>query len=88
MDEAIPVVRQAGLETWIPCLVLSHVWALFFVAKALAVLNPELYRRITNKILSPGKRASTLDRTARTLHHDGDSCGSVSESGAQLPQRW
>ncbi|KAI8470836.1 MAG: hypothetical protein J3K34DRAFT_521019 [Monoraphidium minutum] len=42
---------QAGAETWVPCLVLSHAWALFFIVKALSVLNPQLWRRAKKRML-------------------------------------
>ena len=45
---------RAGVETWVPCLVLAHLLSFFFVAKSLAVLHPQLWRRITIYLLSLG----------------------------------
>jgi len=42
---------QSGAAMWAPCLVLAHLWAVFFICKALAVLNPVAWRRIKSKIL-------------------------------------
>jgi hypothetical protein len=36
---------------WAPCLVLAHLWSVLFICKALAVLNPVLWRRIKDKAL-------------------------------------
>jgi hypothetical protein len=43
-------VVQAGIGMWIPCLMLSHAWAIYFICKAVAVLNPVLWKRLKAKL--------------------------------------